>query len=138
MLAKAGAQNMCPGFRDTVPGEARILRKSPKNRKRDREEYAAGASIAGRFGACYNGGRRGGNSMKKILLLATGGTIASTRTDEGGLGPELTAEKLLECVPDLEQHCHVDCRELFRIDSTNMTPHTAGHCRYHPSGIRCL
>lgn len=60
--------------------------------------------------------------MKKILLLATGGTIASTCTDEGGLGPELTAEKLLECVPDLEQHCHVDCRELFRIDSTNMTP----------------
>ena len=37
--------------------------------------------------------------MKKILLLATGGTIASRPTAAGGLAPAITSEELLACVP---------------------------------------
>mgnify|MGYP002973269805 CR=1 FL=1 len=39
--------------------------------------------------------------MKKILLLATGGTIASRPTAAGGLAPAITSEELLACVPDI-------------------------------------
>ena len=35
--------------------------------------------------------------MKKILLLATGGTIASRPTAAGGLAPAITSEELLAC-----------------------------------------
>lgn len=59
--------------------------------------------------------------MKKILLIGTGGTIASEVTAEG-LAPELTTEQLLRQVPAISKLCDVDCRQLFTIDSTNMTP----------------
>ena len=59
--------------------------------------------------------------MKKILLIGTGGTIASEMTEEG-LAPELTTEQLLHQVPGISKICDVDCRQLFTIDSTNMTP----------------
>ena len=38
------------------------------------------------------------NEMKKILLIGTGGTIASDVTDSG-LAPELTTEQLLSHIP---------------------------------------
>ena len=59
--------------------------------------------------------------MKKILMIGTGGTIASGVTAEG-LAPELTTEQLLSEVPGISKICDVDCRQLFTIDSTNMTP----------------
>ncbi len=59
--------------------------------------------------------------MKKILMLGTGGTIASEMT-ESGLTPVLTSEQLARRVPELTQLCDVTCRELFSIDSTNITP----------------
>ena len=59
--------------------------------------------------------------MKKILLIATGGTIAS-RPTEGGLAPQLRAEDILHCVPALASLCKVDAMQLMNIDSTNMTP----------------
>ena len=37
---------------------------------------------------------------KKILMIATGGTIASKPTGSG-LAPALTSEELLECVPEI-------------------------------------
>ena len=37
--------------------------------------------------------------MKKILLLTTGGTIASVESDRG-LKPELTGEDLIEHIPE--------------------------------------
>lgn len=58
---------------------------------------------------------------KKILLIGTGGTIASEMTSDG-LAPELTSEQLLQRVPAISEICDVDCRELFKIDSSNMTP----------------
>ena len=45
-------------------------------------------------------------SSKKILLIATGGTIASKKT-ENGLTPKITPEELLSYVPDAEDYCKI-------------------------------
>ncbi|MBO5525850.1 MAG: asparaginase [Clostridia bacterium] len=57
--------------------------------------------------------------MKKILLIATGGTIASVKT-ETGLTPEITSKELLKDVPEIGSICEVDTVQLFNLDSTNM------------------
>ena len=59
--------------------------------------------------------------MKKILLLTTGGTIASRKT-ESGLAPQIAPEELLAYVPEYEKFCHVDTRQVFNRDSTNIQP----------------
>lgn len=59
--------------------------------------------------------------MKKVLMLGTGGTIASGMT-ECGLTPVLTTEQLIENVPAVTELCEVACKQLFSIDSTNITP----------------
>lgn len=59
--------------------------------------------------------------MKKILFIATGGTIACADT-ENGLAPELTSEALLRCLPDLAQLCEIATAQPFSLDSTNMSP----------------
>ena len=59
--------------------------------------------------------------MKKILLLATGGTIASRNLGEG-LTPALTAEELLGCVPEIAGVCDVLAEQVCNLDSTNMRP----------------
>lgn len=57
--------------------------------------------------------------MKKILLIATGGTIASKSTQKG-LAPALSAEDLLSCVPEIKEVCSVEEVQPFNIDSTNV------------------
>ncbi len=59
--------------------------------------------------------------MKKVLMLGTGGTIASGHTPSG-LSPVLTVEQLVENVPEIPSLCNVDCIQLFSIDSTNIEP----------------
>lgn len=59
--------------------------------------------------------------MKKILLIATGGTIASCRT-ENGLSPAILSEDILNYVPEVRKFCCVDTLQLFNLDSTNLTP----------------
>ncbi|MBQ6430591.1 MAG: asparaginase [Oscillospiraceae bacterium] len=59
--------------------------------------------------------------MKKVLMLGTGGTIASGMT-ESGLTPIMTTEQLLDNVPEVTNLCDVTCRQLYSIDSTNITP----------------
>ena len=59
--------------------------------------------------------------MKKILLIATGGTIAS-QSGKKGLIPELAAESLLKCVPEVKQFCQPEAIQIYNIDSTNITP----------------
>ena len=59
--------------------------------------------------------------MKNILMLGTGGTIASEMTPDG-LTPELRPAQLLKYVPAIKELCNVDCLSLFNIDSTNITP----------------
>ena len=51
--------------------------------------------------------------MKKLLLIATGGTIAS-RPSENGLAPALSAEQLLAAVPEVSALCEIEVRQLFR------------------------
>ncbi len=58
---------------------------------------------------------------KNILLIATGGTIASKKTDEG-LAPGITSEELLSYVPEIKKFCDVDTIQLLNIDSTNIQP----------------
>ncbi len=59
--------------------------------------------------------------MKKILLIASGGTIASCAT-ESGYAPLICAKQLLSYVPKVNEICHVQFLDLFNIDSTNITP----------------
>lgn len=59
--------------------------------------------------------------MKRILMIGTGGTIASEVTSEG-LAPQMTSEQLLRFVPRVRELCHVDCMQVLNLDSTNMTP----------------
>ena len=44
--------------------------------------------------------------QKRILLIGTGGTIAS-EMGENGLSPELTSEQLLKYLPDLSGLCQI-------------------------------
>ncbi len=61
--------------------------------------------------------------MKKILMIATGGTIASKETEEG-LAPAISSQELLSCVPEVAEACSVDTVQPFNLDSTNVrAPH---------------
>ncbi len=59
--------------------------------------------------------------MKKILLIGTGGTIAS-EMKAGGLAPELSSEQLLCFIPEIAALCQVVCVQLYNLDSTNFCP----------------
>lgn len=58
--------------------------------------------------------------MKKILLITTGGTIASQQT-EHGLIPSMTSEQLLSYLPEMDNEIVLDSRAVCNIDSTDMT-----------------
>lgn len=59
--------------------------------------------------------------MKRVLVIATGGTIASA--EEGsGLAPALTGEQLVAFVPEVAQMCHAEVSQVMNVDSTNMRP----------------
>ncbi len=60
-------------------------------------------------------------SHKKILWIGTGGTIASTSTEEG-LAPELSSTKILEMIPELRDRYLIDCMQPMNLDSTNVLP----------------
>ncbi len=59
--------------------------------------------------------------MKKILLIGTGGTIAS-RPSSDGLYPSLTSNDLVETVPEVFRFCTVECIQILNLDSTNIRP----------------
>lgn len=59
--------------------------------------------------------------MKKILVIGTGGTIASKPT-QNGLAPALSADDLLEAIPYAASICEVECVQAFSLDSTNIRP----------------
>ena len=57
----------------------------------------------------------------RILIVATGGTIASA--EEGnGLTPQLTGEQLTAFVPEIAEIAQVDVVQAMNIDSSNMRP----------------
>ena len=57
--------------------------------------------------------------MKKILLITTGGTIASIQTS-AGLKPGLDGNQLIEFIPQLKNLCEIDVKSVFNLDSTNV------------------
>ena len=59
--------------------------------------------------------------MTRILMLATGGTIASKESGHG-LSPAITSEEILQCVPEIGELCHVEAMQLMNLDSTNIGP----------------
>ena len=59
--------------------------------------------------------------MKHILMLATGGTIASRESGEG-LSPDISSDELLFHIPEVKELCHVDTLQLMNLDSTNIAP----------------
>jgi L-asparaginase len=59
--------------------------------------------------------------MKKILLLTTGGTIAS-RDSARGLVPNMTGAEMLQSLPALPAICQADAIELLRLYGTNIQP----------------
>ncbi|WP_028263437.1 asparaginase [Atopobium fossor] len=60
-------------------------------------------------------------NLKTILMIATGGTIASTG-QVGQLTPTLSGRELVQEVPLLEGLCNLDYVQPMNIDSTNMRP----------------
>ncbi len=59
--------------------------------------------------------------MKHILLITTGGTIASSESADG-LVPALASEQLLSHVPEVRDICKISTVGLYNLDSTNMRP----------------
>ncbi len=57
--------------------------------------------------------------MKRILLIATGGTIASKPTGEG-LAPGIDSRELLECVPEAADIGVITAEQLFNLDSSEV------------------
>lgn len=70
--------------------------------------------------------------MKKILFIATGGTIASKRSHHG-LKPKITPEELISYIPQVQSFCEIDTIQLLNLDSTNMEP---GHWKMMVHTIR--
>ncbi len=57
--------------------------------------------------------------MKSVLLITTGGTIAS-RSGDAGLAPQIGSAGLMRYVGGLKRHYRIDTRELLNLDSSNI------------------
>ncbi|MDR3161397.1 MAG: asparaginase domain-containing protein, partial [Spirochaetaceae bacterium] len=61
--------------------------------------------------------------MKRIILLATGGTIASAkRGEDGPLTPAFSAGELLSFIPQIHSLCEASARDIMYMDSSNIQP----------------
>lgn len=58
---------------------------------------------------------------KNILLIATGGTIASKKSDNG-LKPQISPEELMQYIPQVKDICDFHVVQLLNLDSSNMEP----------------
>ncbi len=59
--------------------------------------------------------------MKKILLLTTGGTIASLPTSEG-LAPGMEGNQLVQLIGNIASHYQITVQDLLQLDSSNIQP----------------
>lgn len=59
--------------------------------------------------------------MNRILMISTGGTLASSHSDNG-LAPELHVRDILDRIAGLTTGFSVEEEELFMMDSSNMQP----------------
>ena len=85
-------------------------------------------SLAAAPGGCYDRekeilaarkGRKGERDMKKILLLATGGTIASVQ-GATGLEPRKAPPALLRILGELGEWYDITYRDILNLDSSNI------------------
>jgi len=61
--------------------------------------------------------------LPTVVVLSTGGTIASTQSEEeGGFTSSLPGEQLVAAVPGLDQVAHIEVQNVANVGSTNMTP----------------
>ncbi len=58
---------------------------------------------------------------RNILLITTGGTIASMATGNG-LAPGISSTSLMEFVPEIQDFCNFQTMDLMNLDSTNVGP----------------
>lgn len=72
---------------------------------------------------------------KRILLIGTGGTIASEMSPNG-LTPELNTTQLLHFVPELEQLCRDDCIRCAAGQHQYPPEHWLAMGRRHPGAVR--
>lgn len=57
----------------------------------------------------------------KVLIIATGGTIAQTHDDDkGGSTPQLTGDDLLKAIPEIELLTSIEVKEFCNIDSRHV------------------
>ena len=67
-----------------------------------------------------------GNPPPKVLVIATGGTIAGVQDAPGSLGSyragTLTAEQIISSVPELSKHARVEAEQFANVPSTSITP----------------
>ena len=61
------------------------------------------------------------SDRKNILLIATGGTIASKKSDNG-LKPQISPEELMQYIPQVKDICDFHAVQLLNLDSSNMEP----------------
>ena len=59
--------------------------------------------------------------MKRILMISTGGTLASSHS-ENGMSPQLHSNDIREKISVLMEGFTVDQEEVFMVDSSNMQP----------------
>ena len=66
------------------------------------------------------------DSLPKVLVIATGGTIAGVQSDSGSLGRyragTLTAEQVVASVPELARHARVEAEQFSNVASPRITP----------------
>ena len=58
---------------------------------------------------------------KNILLIATGGTIASKKSDNG-LKPQISPEELMQYIPQVKDICDFHAVQLLNLDCSNIEP----------------
>lgn len=58
---------------------------------------------------------------KRILIIATGGTIAS-RPGDDGLMPSMTIDEIITYLPGIDSQYDITMKDLFSLDSSNIQP----------------
>ena len=59
--------------------------------------------------------------MKRILMLGTGGTIACVPSADG-LVPALDGPAMIRLVPELEEVCAIETKQILNLDSSSLSP----------------
>src|SRR6185312_4954669 len=67
--------------------------------------------------------RAGPQSLPRVVILATGGTIASTYDPRrGGFAPALSGAQLAAGAPELQRCARIEVEQLCNIHGADMTP----------------